>query len=140
MLALLPIPMGMGSGPMPGVRKPSKAAPGTSVTGSMGWTGHNIAAAPSNAPGCPGMKGGRQHSHGEWMRLERGSIRPGEGRRGSVSAFMRLLTSFCSCAQTNFFQGVMRTGVMQILLWNSVLCHFATASISCGQNQMVNTF
>lgn len=38
-----------------------------------------------------------------------------------------------------FFQGVMRTGQRQILLWNSVLYHFATVFISHGQNQMVNT-
>lgn len=49
---------------MPGVRKPSKAAPGTSVTGGMDWTGHSIAAALSLRPGCLGMKGGRQYSHG----------------------------------------------------------------------------
>lgn len=57
-------PHGNGNGAMPGVRKPSKAAPGTSVTGGMDWTGHSIAAALSLRPGCLGMKGGRQYSHG----------------------------------------------------------------------------
>ena len=105
-------PHGNGSGPMLGVRKPSRAALGISVTGGMGWTGHSIAAASSHPPGALAWKvagssptGSEGQCSPSWVLLERGGTWAGKARRGSVSAFMRLPTSFCSCAHTDFFPG-----------------------------------
>lgn len=115
-LALLLVPVGMGSAPKPLVRKPSKAAPGTSPVGGMGWTSCGIAVAPSHLPGCPAITGRQQAvlpSHGEWGAAwplvgasgERGGAQSGKGRRGSRSAFVGLPTSSCSCACRGFFPG-----------------------------------
>lgn len=99
-----------------------KAAPGTSVTDDRGWTGHwspaTLAGCPGSAPtGSQGWRGGTQS--GKCLQ--------------ELTRFSQLM---CTCG---FFQGEIRTGQRQILLWSSVLCRFAAVFISPGQSQMVNT-
>lgn len=146
-LALLPVPMGMETEPCR-VSESHPRQPRVSLW-QAAWTGLATALLLPSASALGALAwrvagstpmGGKGQCGPSWVLLERSGTQPRKGRRGNISAFMRLPTSLYSCAHTDFFQGVMRAGQRQILLWNSVLYHFATAFISHGQNQMVNTF
>lgn len=132
-----------GNGPTLGVQRPSKTALGISVTGSIGWTSHSIAAVPSPWELC--IKGGRQHCH-----REQGAIWPLVGAPGERWCLVwERETGQCPYEVTYFFLFTCKQGLFPRSNEDRAdadftldRCYMSLCSsvYFLWANQMVNTF